>query len=54
MPIYEYKCDDCGTLDQKITSVRLRDFPGPCECGGDNKRLHSIPSRVWAPTRSGQ
>jgi len=40
MPIYEYRCENCGKLEhfQKITDEPLRTCP---KCGGHIKRLIS-------------
>jgi len=48
MPIYEYKCSECGkTLD--FLAKRLSDRPGACpECGGSTlkKQFSTFSSRV--------
>jgi len=39
MPIYEYKCDDCDTILEKIRSIVSADDPVQCEnCQGMNAR----------------
>ena len=44
MPIYEYKCADCGRHVERLQ--RIDDPPpGPCEaCGGDMRREVSAPA----------
>jgi putative FmdB family regulatory protein len=43
MPIYEYKCGDCGHVHEVITTLAERDTPPPCpECkSGEVRRLIS-------------
>lgn len=44
MPIYEYKCEDCGALDEIITNNRLETLC--CEqCNGVMNVLVSAPAQ---------
>lgn len=46
MPIYEYLCQDCGLLSQKMRKMAERDNAFKCpECGSDNtKKAMSAPA----------
>jgi putative FmdB family regulatory protein len=36
MPIYEYKCFNCGQIQEVITNLKDRDSLPPCpKCGSD-------------------
>ena len=46
MPIYEYMCQDCGVVSEKLRRIADRNDPFKCpECGSDNTKLAvSVPS----------
>jgi putative FmdB family regulatory protein len=54
MPIYVYECKSCGAVQEKLLSVSEMQQSVDCECGSVASKRFSAPSRVWAPTRSGQ
>ena len=48
MPFYEYRCQDCGKVLEKLKSVDRRDEEEVCpDCGGDCKRKISAPGLVF-------
>lgn len=43
MPIYEYQCTDCKTVEEKIIPILKRDDIQVCEkCQGESKRIENI------------
>lgn len=45
MPIYEYRCPDCGEITVCVASVAEHQRAVPCEhCGGTAERIISRPS----------
>jgi len=46
MPLYEYKCEDCGEVVELLVSFSGRDDPDePCEkCGGKLRPIFSMTS----------
>lgn len=37
MPIYEYRCKDCGTVSEILQGVTIKEVPVKCSnCGGTN------------------
>lgn len=43
MPVYDYKCGDCGCSDYTERSMRDSDTPHPCpQCGANMTRLFTI------------
>lgn len=43
MPIYEYRCDQCGGGFELRRSMGQADAPAPCpRCGGQGRRLVSV------------
>jgi len=48
MPIYEYKCEDCGKTDEFLIGVTEKDEPVKCrKCGSSNlKKVFSAPFGV--------
>jgi putative FmdB family regulatory protein len=41
MPVYEYRCEDCGAAEEHLRPLGA-DAPGPCEaCGGTLRRRWS-------------
>lgn len=42
MPVYEYACEGCAELTDRVLPHEQADAPGPCpECGGALKRRFS-------------
>ena len=42
MPVYEYKCDECGERFEKLTSVGGKEVSVKCpKCGGSARRIIS-------------
>ena len=50
MPMYEYRCADCGTVSEILTGVAREDPEVVCdECGGTNlKKLISVSNFTMA------
>lgn len=47
MPLYEYRCPDCGETFEKIVRMGSDDAPRCPSCGAANaKRLVSAPARI--------
>jgi putative FmdB family regulatory protein len=45
MPIYEYRCESCDTVTEKMRKVKEKDDPLECpECGGDTQKCVSASS----------
>ena len=44
MPVYEYRCADCGALTSRLASVRAIPGEVECACGGTASRIVSKPS----------
>ena len=44
MPIYEYKCDNCGYKDSFLQKMNEQPFIKCPKCGGNFRRLVSTPS----------
>jgi len=44
MPIYEYKCDKCGTVFEKRQRFSDEPLTTHAECGGSVRRLLSAPA----------
>lgn len=59
MPLYEYRCGDCGEVSERLVRLSEASAPHVCSCGGDARRipstfaplkvLHSIPWSAIAP-----
>lgn len=50
MPVYEYRCQECGESTSLLRSMSKRDNPLPCSvCGGECKPEFSVPSWRWGP-----
>lgn len=44
MPIYEYKCDTCGWITDKMTSIKGKRKTVPCDaCGEKARNIPSVP-----------
>lgn len=52
MPVYVYKCDNCGLYFQKRRKVEDRHKEEECKCGGLLEKQFYPPERVWGPTRN--
>jgi len=46
MPLYEYKCLNCGTITDKVRSFAEIQRPVTCECGGSARKIISRPNLV--------
>jgi putative FmdB family regulatory protein len=48
MPVYEYKCGECGRHYDRIRSVNVRDEPVVCElfCQGSAYRVPTVPASI--------
>lgn len=46
MPIYDYKCQSCSKVFEKISSFSMRESPRECECGGHAELQVSAPRSV--------
>ena len=44
MPVYEYRCAECGALTSKLASVKAIPRKVECACGGTASRIVSKPS----------
>ncbi|MCE2459560.1 MAG: hypothetical protein J4F38_02110 [Pseudomonadales bacterium] len=44
MPVYEYRCAECGALTSKLASVKAIPSAVECACGGTASRVVSMPS----------
>jgi len=58
MPVYEYKCESCGNVHQKIRHAEVRKNDSKCQCGGMAKFVMSRPGRFqrgsgWASRMGG-
>ena len=45
MPVYEYRCEVCGTVHRKLKPVESRGEPSACACGGAAALILSRPAR---------
>lgn len=39
MPIYEYKCQDCGIVFEQYSNIPTRNRKRTCKCGGKADRI---------------
>lgn len=44
MPVYEYKCGDCGLITAQNRSVSNRNMDADCRCGGVATKIISRPN----------
>jgi putative FmdB family regulatory protein len=52
MPIYEYRCIDCGEVSEVLTGMGPRDEVPPCKhCGSDN--MERILSAAFVSVKGG-
>lgn len=57
MPLYEYKCDGCGDIFDKMSSIADRNIPTeePCsKCGEMKVRQNIGPTPLADPVRLGR
>ncbi len=43
MPLYDFKCENCGNVQEKF--AKIDEITSPCDCGTEMKRL--ITSRYY-------
>lgn len=54
MPIYRYKCVDCGYMDDYIRHMDQADLTPLCRfCNGQSDRIINFQGTVWSPTSGG-
>ena len=46
MPIYAFKCEDCGTEFEEMRLFKNYAAPATCSCGGCGDPLFSMPSSI--------
>ena len=46
MPVYQYRCNDCGKDHDQYNTVENRQKGPKCSCGGDTTKVISAPSMV--------
>jgi putative FmdB family regulatory protein len=44
MPLYDYRCQTCGTMQAVFKRIDERDLPEVCHCFGQMKRVFSAPA----------
>ena len=42
MPLFDYRCEACGQVEELLIAVDAT--PAPCACGGRRARLLSVPA----------
>lgn len=47
MPLYEYRCKQCGEQHEEILRVAERLQPAPCKCGGQRELIVSLPANAY-------
>jgi len=54
MPMYEYRCDACGNIEDRFVPIRKRDYRYPCSgCLADLHRVPAAPALgIWDSSRS--
>lgn len=45
MPIYEYKCNECGNVHAEVRSAENVRKEAQCQCGGTCRLIMSRPAR---------
>ena len=50
MPLYEYRCVQCGKLRTTVRAVEYRDEVVTCDCGYRCKRILAVPGLIKGPT----
>jgi putative FmdB family regulatory protein len=43
---YEYKCRQCGRITELWRTIKDRNAPAVCSCGGRAQRILSVPSGI--------
>jgi len=46
MPLYEFTCNVCGITEERIFSVKETPKSIPCSCGGECRKIISMPSEL--------
>jgi len=46
MPIYEYKCAQCGALFERLARIDEAAIQECPECGGSGRKLLSVPAGI--------
>lgn len=46
MPMYDYECDNCGTIFERYAGID--DTTLKCDCGGDARRIISVTGQYTA------
>lgn len=56
MPLYQYRCHQCGQTAEVFRSVYLRDAGPPCHTcsAGDMFRQPASPTVIWKDHKPGQ
>ena len=44
MPLFDYKCPDCGAVQECLVPVSGIPSLMPCECGGNGARMPAAPT----------
>lgn len=53
MPNYEYKCEDCESMEERNVHVDDREYQDCQECDGPLRRIFTFTGSVWSPTKNG-
>ena len=40
MPLYDFKCLECGGIKTQVLTISKRNDPENCECGGKTERTY--------------
>lgn len=51
MPVYEYECEECGRITDKIFRIDEKPERVSCQCGASARAIISAPQRrdCWEP-----
>lgn len=44
MPIYQFRCVECGSVQEPILPMEDRNEPRTCKCGGVERRIFEVPA----------
>jgi len=44
MPVYDYKCDKCGTTRTQTVNIKTDDFKAVCSCGTIMRKIIGAPT----------
>jgi putative FmdB family regulatory protein len=50
VPVYEFVCEDCGPFEQRRSFAEAGDPMACPSCGGEAKRVYSMPNTRRMPT----